>query len=350
MSLRFSADGPARSGSRGSTPATAADRLRPSAAPRPSAAAEAADPASVRPGARADHGEGAGGGRRRRSERDMIAETRANGAPNRDIGLDLIDTHCHLDAEAFDGEPVAAILSCARKAGITRVVTIGTDVASSIGAARLAALNDGVWCAVGVDPNDLDGFGPAALDELRALAVSPKVVAIGEIGLDYHWLRSPRDVQVRAFVQQLELAAELDLPVVIHCREADDDTEAVLREWSGSQGERPGGRPRGVMHCYGGDAERAERLLGLGFVISLAGTVTFKNNPVAHEVARMLPDEGFVLETDSPFLAPHPYRGRRNEPAHIATIAAGVAELRGSSIDRIAGLTSANARRLFGWQ
>lgn len=262
-------------------------------------------------------------------------------------GVALVDTHCHLDAEAFRDAPVQALLTRARKAGVTRVVTIGTELESSRRAARLAARNEGVWAAVGVDPNDLHGWTASAPSALEEMAAGPKVVAIGEIGLDYHWERSPRETQRAAFEAQLALADRLALPVVIHSRDADEDTEAILRAWTA--GGRASGGPRGVMHCYGGDADLAERLVEMGMLVSLAGIVTFRNNEKTQEVARRLPLDALVLETDAPFLTPHPHRGRRNEPAYVRWIAEALARLRGSTLQEVAAATTANAARLFGW-
>lgn len=273
------------------------------------------------------------------------------------VDLDLVDTHCHLDAEAFEGDATTDLLGRARRAGVTRLVTIGTDLASSARAVRLARHHHAVWATVGIDPNDLpiDG-GPltaAMLAEVEALAGAPRVVAIGEIGLDYYWNRTSRDVQRAAFEAQLALAARLGLPVVIHSRDADADVEAILTAWAADHPWRRGpagaARPLGVLHCYAGDVALAERYAGLGFVVSLSGIVTFKNNAVTQAVAGALPLEALVLETDAPYLAPHPHRGQRNEPAMVRLVAEHVARLRGIDVGAVARGTSATAARLFGW-
>ena len=282
----------------------------------------------------------AGSGSRSRTE------SFAPDSAGRPADVSLVDTHCHLDAERFEGEPVAALLSRARKAGVNRVVTIATDLDSSRRAVRLSQFNQNVWGTVGIDPNDLEDWTPGMPDVLAELASAPRIVAIGEIGLDYHWMRSTREVQISAFQAQLDLARRLGKPVVIHSRDADEDMESILTAWSADQSHE--GRPLGVMHCYGGNADLAERLVEAGFLISLGGTVTFKNNKEAPEVARRLPDTALVLETDAPFLAPHPHRGTRNEPAHVRIIAEHVAELRATSLQKVAAFTSANAERLFG--
>lgn len=275
-----------------------------------------------------------------------VESSRAGADAGRGAGLSLVDTHCHLDAEHFEGEPVAAILARARKTGVERVVTIATDVESSRRAVRLATFNQGVWATVGIDPNDLAGWTASGLGELEQLAGAPRVVAVGEIGLDYHWMRSPREDQIKAFEAQLDLASRVGLPVVIHSRDADADMERILIRWAADH--PPVDRPLGVMHCYGGSAGLAQRLFEAGFLISLCGTVTFKNAHDAHAVARTLPERALVLETDSPYLTPHPHRGTRNEPAHVRIVAEAVAGLRGTTLEAVAAFTSENAERLFG--
>lgn len=265
---------------------------------------------------------------------------------DRRADVSLVDTHCHLDADRFEDEPVAAILARARKTGVERVVTIATDLESSRRAVRLATFNQGVWATIGVDPNDLEGWTADAPAVLEGLAAAPRVVAIGEIGLDYHWMRSGREAQIYAFEAQLALAERTGLPVVIHSRDANADMEAILLGWSASHPAVD--RPLGVMHCFGGDTALALRLVDAGFLISLSGTVTFKNAVDAHEVAERVPESALVLETDSPFLAPHPHRGTRNEPAHVRIIAERVAQIRGVSLEAVAAFTSGNAERLFG--
>lgn len=261
--------------------------------------------------------------------------------------LTLVDTHCHLDAAQFAGEPVAALVERAAAAGVTRLVTIGTDLNTSAAAVELAEAHDNVWATVGVDPNDCAEFDDAALATLAALAKHPKVVGIGEIGLDYYWNKVPHEVQQCAFEAQLALADRLGLPVVIHSRDALDDTESVLVRWASER--VPNDRPPGVMHCYSGDLARAHRLVAAGFLVSLAGIVTYKNAQLTQEVAAGLPAGALVLETDAPYLAPHPHRGARNEPAYVRPIAEHVAGLRGETLEAVAAATSANAARLFGW-
>lgn len=260
----------------------------------------------------------------------------------------LVDTHCHLDAPQLADEPTADVVARAAAAGVARMVTIGTDVASSRRAVDLAAAHAAVWAAVGIDPNSALEADDAALAEIEALARHPKVVAVGEIGLDHHWDKAPHDVQARVFQAQLELATRLGRPVVIHCRDAHPDATTQLAAWAaGADRGRAG--PRGVMHCFSGDLPGARRLVDLGFVISLAGPVTFKNAAAARAVAAGLPLDALVVETDAPYLAPHPHRGQRNEPALVRHTAACVAELRGLPLANLARATSANAARVFGW-
>ncbi len=259
----------------------------------------------------------------------------------------LVDTHCHLDAAQFADEAIADVLARAAAAGVTRVVSIGIDLAHQPAAVAIAAAHAGVWATVGVDPNDCSGFDEVGLSRLAELATNERVVAIGEIGLDYYWNRAPREEQLAAFLAQLGLAAALGLPVVIHSRDAHDDTEAVLAEWAAGQ---PRARwPLGVLHCYSGDLARAERLVGHGFLVSLAGVVTYKNADSLRAVATGLPLTALVLETDAPYLAPQPHRGQRNEPAYVRPIAQHVADLRGVGLADVAQATTANAARLFGW-
>ncbi|MBK6767744.1 MAG: TatD family hydrolase [Ardenticatenales bacterium] len=282
-------------------------------------------------------------------------------SPSDAVDLALVDTHCHLDADAFADDPTTAILGRARRAGVTRLVTIGTDLESSARAVRLARHHHEIWATVGIDPNDLpiDGsvMTEAMLAAVESLACAPRVVAIGEIGLDYYWNRTSHEVQRAAFEAQLGLAARVGMPVVIHSRDADADTVGVLSAWAGGDpwgghgvGDAMGGvRPLGVLHCFSGDVDLAMRYVALGFLISLSGIVTFKSNAQTHAVARELPLEALVLETDAPYLAPHPHRGRRNEPAYVRLIAEHVAALRGEDVATVARATSANAARLFGW-
>ena len=252
---------------------------------------------------------------------------------------DLFDTHAHLHFPEF-AEDLDAVLARARAAGVTRIVTIGTDVATSEAAIALAAREPGVWASVGVHPHDAQDADGEALAAIERLAAAPGVVAVGEIGLDYFRDLSPRDAQARVFRRLLDLARALGKPVVVHCRNAHDDVLRILRE---ARVQDVGG----VMHCFSGDVAIARRCLDLGLLISLAGPVTYKNARGLPEVARFVPADRLVVETDCPFLPPDGHRGRRNEPALLPLTAARVASLRREDLIALAERTSDNARALF---
>ncbi len=255
----------------------------------------------------------------------------------------LVDSHVHLDSAPYDDDR-EQVLQRAAEAGVSALVDVGADLASSRQAVALAEREPCIWAAVGVHPHDAATVTPAALAELRALATSPRVVAIGEIGLDYYRDLSPRAAQREAFAVQLAMALELQLPVIVHSRDAHDDTLAILcaaaREWSVAL--------RGVMHCFSGDVGWAQRVVELGFHIGIAGPVTYPRATALAEVVRQAPLERLLVETDSPYLAPQTWRGRRNEPAFVRMVAERVAELRGLSLEEVGCATSANARTLFG--
>ena len=268
-----------------------------------------------------------------------------------DATLFLVDSHCHLDLAHFD-EDRAAVLQRARAAGVRRIVIPGIDVAQCRGALTLAEQTPELYVAVGVHPNSSGDFGPAMLDELRALAAHAKVVAIGEIGLDYYWDKVTPEQQAVAFRAQLALAAELGLPVIIHNRDASDDVAAVLEAWVAGEQFRNSPlatRPfSGVLHAFGGDVVLAERAYGWNFLLGIAGPVTFKNARQMHELIPQLRADRLLIETDAPYLTPHPYRGKRNEPGYVALVADKVAELLGVSTAEVARRTSATALAFFG--
>ncbi len=255
----------------------------------------------------------------------------------------LIDSHCHLDAKRFNDDR-AATLARAREAGVERMVTIGCDVANSVRALGLAATHPDIFATAGVHPHEAAEAQEGFVDELRALAAHDKCVAIGECGLDYYYDHSPREVQQRVFAAQIGLAQELGLPLVIHVRDAWDDCLRLLKEGTDAGSERS----PGVIHCFSGTLAQAEASLELGFFISIPGIVTFSNPGELPEVVRRVPLDRLLVETDSPYLAPKPYRGKRNEPAYVAHVAACVAQLRGESVASIIEATGDNARRLFG--
>ena len=248
----------------------------------------------------------------------------------------LVDSHAHLDFPQFDNDR-EAVVERAREAGLAAILNVGADLASSRAAVALAAQYDFIYAAVGVHPHDAKTVTPAVLGELRALARHQKVVAVGEIGLDYYRDLSPRPVQRQVFADQLALATELALPVVIHDREAHDDVLATLRGWQGT----------GVIHSYSAGLERLEEVMALGFFASISGPVTFRRAHRLRAVAAAVPLERLLVETDCPYLTPVPYRGRRNEPAYVRYVAEAVARARGISDEALARATADNARRLF---
>lgn len=278
----------------------------------------------------------------------------------------LIETHAHLDYPDFEND-LPAVIESARRVGVERIVTIGTGVESSRRAVALAERFPSVYAAVGVHPTYVDEEKSGWLEEIRSLAAHPKVVAIGETGMDYHHLPSeklasspaisalqaemPQDTeaaimdgawqaaQAEAFTAQLELAAELGLNVVIHQRDAWDDTLEILKNFTG--------RLRGVFHCFGNTPDQALEILSLGHLVSFTGIVTFKNATLVREVASTIPASAFMVETDCPYLAPVPHRGKRCEPAHTRLVAEKIAEVRGVTLEEIATATTRTATEFF---
>lgn len=263
--------------------------------------------------------------------------------------MTLIDTHAHLDFRKFDADR-PAVIERARAAGVAAIVNVGTDLTSSRRAVELAGEYDTVYAAVGMHPHDAKKLDGATLAELRDLAQQPGVVAVGEIGLDFYRDLSPRNLQRRAFQAQLAWAAKLGKPVIIHDREAHDQVIEILAGWVAGLGNSPLAGRLGVLHTFSGDLVMAERAIDLGFYISISGPVTYKNARRLADIVRALPLERLLVETDCPFLAPHPHRGKRNEPAYVRLVAERIAELKGISIDDLATATTANAQRLFGFE
>jgi TatD DNase family protein len=254
--------------------------------------------------------------------------------------MPLVDTHAHLHFPEF-AEDLDAVLARARQAGVTTMVTIGTDRETNPAAVALAERTEGVYASVGIHPHDAGEATEEDFAAVESLAGrSPKVVALGEMGLDFFRNLSAHDIQERVFRRQLGLARRIGKPVIVHCRDAHAETLAIL-------GEERAGEIGGVMHCFSGDVEVAKRCLDLGLYISLAGPVTYKNARALPDVARMVPEERLVVETDCPFLPPHPHRGQRNEPAYMTLTAARVAELRGVDPETLNAAMSRNAARLF---
>jgi len=258
----------------------------------------------------------------------------------------LTDTHAHLDLPQFDPDR-EEVIERALEAGVTRIVTIGINLESSRAAIALVEDHLHIYAAVGTHPHDAVALTPQALSELRELAQHPKVVAIGETGLDFYRDLSPRDQQQIAFERQLELAAELHLPVIVHCREAQAQVMATLRAWA-ARHPAPANGWRGVLHAFSGDQAMAEAAREIGFMIALGGPVTFQNARRLQALVPQLPLDQLLLETDAPYLAPHPYRGQRNEPARLILIAEAIARLYGMSFAEITSQTTTNAVQLFG--
>ncbi|NLY52911.1 MAG: TatD family hydrolase [Firmicutes bacterium] len=252
--------------------------------------------------------------------------------------MELIDTHCHLNDERFE-EDLPQVIQRARSAGVTGLINIGYDLDSSRRAIEQAGLYPGLKTTVGIHPHDASTATEAALEELAKLASAESVVAIGETGLDYYYDNSPREMQRLAFRRQMELAKELGLPVVIHSRDATQDTLEILKDFAPL---------RGVMHCFSGSFETAQICIDMGLYIAFGGAITFKNANRLRGVAARVPLERIVLETDCPYLSPEPHRGRRNEPAYLVHILAKLAEIKQVSEAEAAEITTANARAVFG--
>ena len=256
----------------------------------------------------------------------------------------LIDSHAHLDAKAFDSDR-PEVIQRAWEAGLGAVITVavGEGFAEIEAAVALAEKNEKVFATVGVHPHDARNIEPEWYGRIEALARRPKVVGIGETGLDYHYMHSPRKAQREAFERFLRMGRETGLPVVIHTREGDEETASILRE-----AREEGGEPlRGVVHCFSGDYALARQVLDLGLHISFTGVITFPKAEPLREVLKKIPLEKVLLETDCPYLAPIPFRGKRNEPARVVQVAETVAEVLGLPMEEVARITTENVVRLF---
>lgn len=259
--------------------------------------------------------------------------------------MTFIDSHCHIDGEQFDADR-DEVVERAREAGVAAMLNIGTGDPHSDDFRRAVAVAEkyqGVYASVGVHPHDAKLYDDKAEAHLIELVKSSKkVIAWGEIGLDFYYDHSPRDVQIEVFRRQIRTARELGLPIIIHSRDADDETVEILTEecsWSGF---------RGIMHCFGGTPKMAEALMPLGFLISFAGNVTFKKAENLRDAARVVPLDKLLIETDCPFLTPVPFRGKRNEPSFVAHTAAFLADLYGIEVSELATRTTRNFLDLFG--
>ena len=271
--------------------------------------------------------------------------------------MQLTDTHCHLDYNKFDPDR-ADVIQRANESGLIRLLVPGLHHRSSKEAVRLAESNPSVYAAVGFHPTDLEEFSEDTFEEIKELAKHPKVVAIGEIGIDYYWVKETdqRTFQRGALQKQLQFAKEVNKPVIIHMREENDawfgeasvDLLRILEEWQktlrGTLAEKPG-----VLHSFNGNLETAQKAMALNFYLGITGPVTYKNAEEKRGIIRQIPLDRILIETDSPFLAPVPVRGKRNEPAFVHHIADKIAEIHSKSPAEIASITTANAARLFAW-
>ena len=253
----------------------------------------------------------------------------------------LVDSHCHLDFPDYAGDKLDAVLERARRAGVGAMLTIGTELSRFPGVRAIAERHANIWCSVGVHPHEAGQAGVGDAQALIRETNHPKVVAIGESGLDYYYDSSPRSSQKANFQAHIEAAQETGLPLIVHTRDAEDDTAAMLTAGAAA------GRLKGVLHCFTSNRTLAERALELGFFISLSGIVTFKNAADLRETAKIIPMDRLLVETDAPYLAPVPVRGKPNEPSYVVHTARFVAELRGITPEALAEATTVNFYRLF---
>lgn len=252
----------------------------------------------------------------------------------------LFDTHVHLNAEQFQ-EDLEEVIERAQSTGVNRMVVVGFDRPTILKALELAETYDFIYASVGWHPVDAIDMKEEDLIWLEELASHPKVVALGEMGLDYYWDKSPKEIQKEVFRKQIRLAKKVKLPIIIHNRDATSDIVDILKE---EKAEEVGG----IMHCYSGSVEIAKECTKMNFYISLGGPVTFKNAKQPKKVAIEIPLDRLLIETDCPYLTPHPYRGKRNEPSYVKLVAEQIAELKGVSFEEVSRITTENANKIFG--
>jgi TatD DNase family protein len=252
----------------------------------------------------------------------------------------LFDSHAHLNAIQYE-EDIVEVIQRAKDEKVTHIVVVGFDKETISKAMELTDQYDMIYAAVGWHPVDAIDMTEEDLKWIKKLAAHPKVVAIGEMGLDYYWDKSPKDIQKEVFRKQIQLAKEVKLPIIIHNRDATEDVVRILQEENASE-------VGGIMHCFTGSLEVAKQCMDMNFYISFGGPVTFKNAKKPKEVVKEIPMDRLLIETDCPYLTPHPFRGKRNEPSYVKYVAEQIAELRGVTLEEVATKTSDNARKLFG--
>jgi len=257
----------------------------------------------------------------------------------------LVDTHCHINFDSYD-EDREAIFERAANVGVTTIIIPSVDLATSRAIIKLTKEHEGLYGAVGIHPNSTADFNDEMLSEIEAMSHTPKIVAIGEIGLDYHWRESPKETQWKSFEAQLNLAKKLELPVIIHNREASEDVMSILDEWVKDLPPKIKERP-GVMHSFSAPEAIAEQALAAGFYLGFTGPITYKNADQLRHIAAKIPLDRMLVETDGPFLTPVPHRGKRNEPSYIPLIVERLANLRQMSVEAFGSATTENAYRLF---
>ena len=262
----------------------------------------------------------------------------------------LTDTHCHLDFSSFDPDR-DSVLDRSNSAEIVRIMNPGIDIETSLAASNLANAHSAVYCAVGVHPNSASNWSSLLVDQIKALASGRKVLAIGEIGLDYYRDETPKELQIQAFCDQINIASSLELPIIIHNREATSDIISIVSDWVAdlvSNGNSLKENP-GVFHSFSGNLKEAEQVIRMNFKIGLTGPITFRNSGELHKIVNAFDVEHFLVETDAPFLAPHPFRGKRNEPAYVRFIAEKIAQIKDLTLDYVANKTTQNSTKVFNW-
>jgi TatD DNase family protein len=255
--------------------------------------------------------------------------------------LGLIDSHAHIQGSEYASE-VEAVVKRAQEAGVERIIVVGGagELSSNEAAVSLAESHPALYATVGMHPHDAKDVGEQAIEKLKKLTARPKVIAVGEAGLDFYYNHSPQEVQRTVFARFIRMATETQLPLVVHERDAHNDVAQLLRR-------EGGGKVRGVIHCFTGNDEAAKAYLDLGFYLSFTGIITFKNAQPLRDVVRQVPLERMFVETDSPYLAPVPHRGKRNEPAYVRFVAETIAKVKGLALEEVARVTTNNVRELF---